>query len=262
MPLNYADVELLNRSMEGAGQAFAQRRAQQNQEQRDIANELFHRKMLDVNEARANATAEHEQRMETQFTTRAAQQDKQDMLKTVLNLNAGGMLDDDGIKSVNAWIDGDPELSRTGIHIKAPPAKAPPQVGQNSLAQALEQADKFEAAGKIEEANILRKWARKQSEDYDTVTEKFPAVEAKEGSPAESHFFGADTPAVPPTPGTPERTITRKIPAGSNGLPPKPTAATGAGKTITDNKGVKWIYRGSNPDPTKDKDPKNWERAQ
>lgn len=215
MPLNYADVELLNRSMENAGNAFAQRRAQQNQEQRDISQELIRRKMLDVEQQRARATGEHEQRMESQFTTRAAQQDKQDMLKTVLNLNAGGMLDDEDIKRFNDWLENDPDLSKTGIHIKAPPQKAPPQVGQNSVAAALEQAAKYRAAGNIEYAEILEKSARKASEDYDTVTEEFPAEPGTPGTPAESHFFGSDTPATPGTPGTPKRTITHRVPAGT-----------------------------------------------
>ncbi len=256
MPLNYADVELLNRSMENAGNAFATRRAQQGQERRDIANDLIRRKMLEVDQARSNATGEHEQRMETQFNTRAAQQDKQEMLKTVLGLNAGGQLDEEGIKQVNDWITKDPDLSKTGIHIKAPPQKAPPQAGQNSVAQALERAQAFRESGNTEYADMLENWARKQSTEYDTVSEEFPAEPGTPGTPAESHFFGADTPAIPPTPGTPKRTITRKVPVGAPAAPTNQAA-----KPVTDNKGVKWIYKGTNPDPTKDKDPKNWERA-
>lgn len=195
--------------------------------------------MLDVEQQRAAATGEHETRMENQFNTRAAQQDKQEMLKTMLNLNAGGMLDDEGIKKVNDWIESDPDISKTGIHIKAPPQKAPPQVGQNSVAQALVLAKQFRDAGNNEYADILESFAKKQSQDYETVTEETPAQPETPGTPAESHFFGADTPATPGKPATPKRTVTRKVPVGSGASDFPPGAPTLANDRVVVTKGGK-----------------------
>lgn len=79
-------------------------------------------------------------------------------------------------------------------------------------------AARYDATGKL---LVERPSAASTAETYDTVTEKYPAVQAQDEAPA-THtggflgFGGKDVPATPATDYQPERTIARKVPRGSN----------------------------------------------
>ena len=97
----------------------------------------------------ADATAKARQDVATTAQQRAALQDKQMLLQQAIQLNSTGQLTDEGRQNFNDWLSGDEHFGVTGLQLQAPPQKAPPQAGQNSVAGALQQADKWrqQAAG-------------------------------------------------------------------------------------------------------------------
>lgn len=200
--------------MDNLGGAFRNRRLdQERRDQTGIENSL-RQQML-------TRQIGHETRMETKAddanklaTDRNTMQDKQRLLQTIMGLNAGGQLDDHGLSDVNDWLANDEHFSQVGLHLAKPPKKAPPQVGQNSVAQALKQAEEFRAAGNEKYATMLEQWAEKQSTDTTTETteEKHPAVD--EASHNEGGFLGIGGKKVVDSPAVPETVVktTRKVP--------------------------------------------------
>lgn len=160
----YRDVELLNRSMEGLGDTFRTNRLDKERRERDIRDDLLRREMVDTNAKRADRSLAIEQRRLEAEENRGANQaasakmeEKQRMLKSVMELAATGVAD---IASVNAWLDSNPEFA--WLQVKEP-TKVAPQAGQNAVAQALREAEYWKGKGNTNYATLLEKWADAQS---------------------------------------------------------------------------------------------------
>lgn len=255
--LTHQDLELMMSGIAAPGNAaLAVREEQRRKRQLDI-EEAMRQKMLEQ-EVRQTAAAEGRN---TLLDKRAEAQDKNQMLQNVFKLNAAGQLSD--LDSVNKWLSEDPHISPLGLKLVKPPQKLPPQAGQSAIAQALAKASEWRQAGNDKYADMLEKWASKQTEpttQYEEITEETPAQEATPAEPATSGFLGSGIgakPGVPASPGQPKRTVKRKVPLGT--APPAAAPATAPnGKPITDKQGKKWLYKGTMADPTQDRNPANW----
>lgn len=104
---------------------------------------------------------------------RAASQEDQGFLHTVIAANAAGMLDDDALDQVNDSLANHPRLSRTGIQLSKPKVTSP-QAGQNATAQAVQQAEYWHQQGQtattdedkarfMENEDIMRSIAQKSA---------------------------------------------------------------------------------------------------
>jgi hypothetical protein len=238
--MNIASVELLNRSIENMGQSFGQAR-------RETTDANYRQRLLDQEIERQKAAQAHYDQMnqneqDANKVRAQAQVDKDDQetLSTLTQLNASGALKDRD--AVNNWLKAHPKFGKIGLALQEPPQKPPPQVGQNSVAQALRQADAFAAqadaesdpvkkAKYLDSEKILRESARQAAQpkqnaaDYDVVTEETagtPGVPAAPATPG--GLFTKGTPAQPAIPPTPKTVIRRHVPRGT--VPTAGTATT------------------------------------
>lgn len=173
--MQYKDVALVNSSLNQLGDSLLQNRMLEMRQNENDASNTARGKQLDMEMERVNlaktnaaATQQHYKTIEEQNAARGTtamtaqqQRDKGAMLQTLIKLNAGGQISD--LDKVNKWLEADPHFGPTGIQLKTPAAKPPPQVGQNSHAQALEQAQKYrdaaEAADDPDQATQLTHYA-------------------------------------------------------------------------------------------------------
>lgn len=269
MPINHLDIEMLDRSMSNLGNSFRQNRLDdQRVKQQQIEDEL-RRKMLDIDQSRWDATQKHQTAMET-----SAAAGKVD---SWLQGDDGGVVHysgtPDGLKTV---IDGAKQQGKTLKILESPPtskpqygvfktetplgqfefhmmkpedvdivmkkakeiggAKPSAQPGQSSTAKELETASVYRDKAATE-ADPTKK---QQYLDYADVLEKRAKAQAVQPEDYETVKTKDEETGI-------ERT--RKVPIKA------PT-----GKQITDKQGVKWLYKGTMADPSKDKNPDNWVR--
>lgn len=243
------DVSNLNRSLEGVGTAFQENRREAEVGRRTDIEEDFRKQMLAAEMRRTQA----EEARAAAESQKNDLRDKQEVLKTIFQLNAGGQIKN--IEDVNKYLATDPHWSAVGMQLKEPPQKPTPQAGQNAVAKAIQDTEMWrtkaeqarangddDLAGQYEDyASKLDKWTNKQitpTADTETVTEETPAVPGSPGSPATpGGLFGIGAkPAVPPMPAIPKRTVKRTIPADNTPLtaPAAPTNATPAIKLVRD----------------------------
>lgn len=172
--MNYKDAALVNSSLNNLGDALLQDRMIRMRQSEAQADRDLRTRQLDatlseadkrtqIERDRLGAQQQHYKTIEEQNAARAAatanQQDIADkgrMLQTLIQLNAGGQLQD--LDSVNSWLAEDPHFAQTGIQLKEPPTKPDPQVGQNSYAQALKQAQAYhDAAAKATDPEEVKR---------------------------------------------------------------------------------------------------------
>lgn len=265
-----ADVEMLNSSIANAGQAIASRHHQQ-------AEEDFRRQQLDLEIARRNAAEQHYEQMEKQQANTADKQqqaellkEKQGVLNSIMQLNASGQLSN--LDDVNDWLANDPHFGQVGLQLKEPNAKPPPQVGQNAVAQALQQADQWrtKAGAETDPANkqryagyadMLEKSAAQQTQpkvntaDFDTETTETPGEKGVPEVPAQPStwlggFMGIGrpaTPAIPAVPPKPGTKITRKIPRAGAAVPATTATGTTADPNLLRQQAQQAIQSGKDP---------------
>ncbi|HUA64889.1 MAG TPA: hypothetical protein VME24_03515 [Alphaproteobacteria bacterium] len=123
---NAAENALRNRELQQTGQLEAQRIAVENafrQAQMEHYNQMenrqqgFYNKMQQDEQDRA-LLGEQNQARQQQETGLA---NAQEILKVAMQLNSTGQLSDKGGSQVNGWLSTDPNLSRSGIQLSAPP---------------------------------------------------------------------------------------------------------------------------------------------
>lgn len=143
--MNRADVLMLNESMQGLGDAFFKNRVlQQQADERELDRQMKQQIAGDATDARRqyyqNATAARQDAADARnkiadvAQQQADQKAAQDMLQAGLHINLAGAWAPGGRESFNKAIAANKYLGPTGIQIGEPAQKAPPQVGQNSLA--------------------------------------------------------------------------------------------------------------------------------
>jgi hypothetical protein len=227
------DVTNLNHSMESLGDTFRQRRLDKQKEEDDMRREMIQKQMADAAQSRQERGLTIEQNrleLEKKDQDRADLQDKQNILKTIMTLNATGQIGDLG--PVNDWLSKDKHFSQMGIQLQAPTAKPVPNVGQSADAEALRQAEEYRAAGKNEYADLLEKVVKKRGE-HDTN----PGYQTTTVTPV------LDLQNQPT--GQNKTNITTRVPLGSPGAtpaaapPPAPDIKQRqAGQSYTTPKGV------------------------
>lgn len=154
---------MLDQALGNMGQGFFQNRALQQQNAEQDLNRQMRQQMLndsldvrsEYNQQRSDALQANAQARQDDASARnqlaaVAQQrqdlaDKQTLLQTMIQLNAGGQLTDTGRDKFNTWLGNDPHFGQTGIQLQSPPMRPAPNVGQNSAAAALQQADRYYA---------------------------------------------------------------------------------------------------------------------
>ncbi len=251
---NRNDVELLNNSINNLGQSFANRRKEDSAETHQRADEAYRQRLLDQEierqksaQAHYGAEEQHFKNMEQGQQAAAMDKDDQETFKTLTQLNASGALGNRD--QVNAWLKNHPKWGKVGMALQAPTQKPQPQLGQSSVAQALQVADSYAARADsepdpakkqslLDSEKILRESAKQAAEprpkvdpgSYDTETSVYPAVPDKAATGPVWHPFSANEPAQPAVPGTPERRVVRKIPHGAQllGQPPNMGSRTNA----------------------------------
>lgn len=152
---------MLNQAVAGLGQSFLQNRAMQQRAteaelDRQMKQQLMDEQVAQRREAtqarqsfynarqtEADANAKARQDAADAAKQKQVLADKQEWLKNVIQLNAGGQLKN--LDTVNQALANDEHWGPTGIQLQAPPQKAPPQVGQNSIAAGLDYVNKLEA---------------------------------------------------------------------------------------------------------------------
>jgi hypothetical protein len=137
--MNRQDLELLNQSIANLGDSLARRRQMEMEaqfRQQQLANEakrtavdqafreaqMAHESRLeDAADRRADAADQHQQDWEAAQQQNSGAALKQNLLQAVMSLNGTGQLSDDGRAKVNQWLTSDPDLSKIGIQLTAPP---------------------------------------------------------------------------------------------------------------------------------------------
>ncbi|HEV2453117.1 MAG TPA: hypothetical protein VGY98_02585 [Verrucomicrobiae bacterium] len=143
--MNLHSAELLESSLQAAADNLARNRALnasiQEEAQRNAIEQSFRNAMMQhyANiEQRQADTADRQAGTIQQQQQQAGIAQKQNFLRTAMQLNATGQLSPDGLKRVNQWLSTDPDMSRTGIQLSAPsnPSNDPAHQ-QTALANAL-----------------------------------------------------------------------------------------------------------------------------
>lgn len=176
------DVSNLNRSVADLGDTFRTRRLDEEQRREKMAEELLRQQMAGTEaKYRQDQTDIERQRLglEKEKGTREEKADKQRFLQTLMSVNAAGQISD--FDAVNKWLDTDPDFSKIGLQLKAPPEKPTPQLRHAAVVDALQKADEYRTAGKTEYADMLEKWVQRAGtspEDYVETTTRTEPPEA------------------------------------------------------------------------------------
>lgn len=239
------DIQNLNNSIAGVGNAFAERRKEQRDDQKLAIEQDMRQQMLESELRRAKT----EEDRTANEKTKLGQQDDEHVFKDMITVNP--YLTDDSRASANKYLAKHPKWGAVGIQLKAPDKKPVPRPGQSAgvaeLTTAREFRDKAASAGPemdaetkswyVKAAEALEKRAEQTKPDptqFEEVTEKVPGAEGSPEIPAQPGtglrgvlgLGKAAQPAVPAVPGVPERTIKRKVPIGGA---PAPAAAPSSG---------------------------------
>jgi hypothetical protein len=163
-----ADVEMLNRSMEGMGESFARRRQEQDQN-------ALKQQMLDAELERYKKATEHETRMEGKQDQAnalaqqgAADKNDQQLLQDMIKVNP--FLTDDSRTKANAYLQTHPKFGKVGIQLAKPAAPIPAQPGQSQRVRELQAAREYrdKAAALGPEGDLdLQKWYVSAAEDLE-----------------------------------------------------------------------------------------------
>lgn len=315
MPLNRADVELLDRNLQDLTETGLKRQGLKQNQQRidqehdkEVAEELMRQKMLEVETRRGNTEAD-KAKIEAQGKTKAWIQNPQGSKSEIEGPQSAidAILKRPGYKQVDA--DPKERQKQNFVHVQVAPnvfsrvyydndeadkvlsdaaaaakqfkAPAKPTPGVTSAVQTdTAAADLEQKAAELEAQANQIDTSQAQTGDPDAVTSLAPLTSKKAGLMSQASDFKSRAKALrsvigpkPPTtwetqtikrgglPGLPP-TVTRSIRGPAGSVAPAlsaPPPAGAAANVVTDHKGQKWLYKGSSPDPTKDKDPNNWE---
>lgn len=290
--MNRADVEMLNSSISGVGQALRERRQEQQKEQHDTEMELIQRQVasasadrqsrgLDIekrrleNEESAAAKAEHAAELKGAFqdladTTKRIQTGMANLGQAV---RAGKMKPEDATGYFQDAVDSLPDQVKSKM-LTDPSMKAAYD-GQIPWEQIGAQPDKSPKpfsqktpGGYTMEGIFDPATGHFQTTPQPDVTEETPAAAGSPTVPAvPGGMFSSGTPAIPAVPATPKRIVrhaplTPAVPPMPSGVTPPQTAApTATVGTFKDGTGKRWKYVGSNPNPTQDTNPSNWQQV-
>lgn len=132
--MNRLDVEMLNRSLGGLGDSFAQRRQQEFQQQQAMQRLALEQSMRgdqqqhyqneeETNKRReSNEVGFHAQTLKNESDRNDIQglQQKQAFFQSVAGLNATGQLPDEARDDFNDWLKNDDHFGATGLQIQKP----------------------------------------------------------------------------------------------------------------------------------------------
>lgn len=158
--MNIHSAELLENSLQNAADNLYRNRAlavsMQEEAQRNAIEQSFRNAMMqhyaNIEERQEENAGLQEQRLENADNIAAQRQasvlqqqqqqsgiaQKQNFLRTAMQLNATGQLAPEGLKRVNQWLSTDPDLSKTGIQLSAPANPSTDLArAQTALAQAI-----------------------------------------------------------------------------------------------------------------------------
>jgi hypothetical protein len=236
--MNYRDVALVNSSLSDLGNSLLQQKMMEQRAQENLATRADRQAQIGLEAQRAKTAESRNEAMQQHWATMEAGQqsaaaktataqdirDKTAMLQTVIGLNAAGQLDN--LDDVNEWLSSDDHLGKTGIQLKPPPAKPPPQAGQNALAKAYQQADTFrqqandaDDPGDVDRyngyADSLEKWANLQANPAPKTAPGLQAtVTTDERGKTTRTLKGPADQIAAATPGTPQTTVNMINPQG------------------------------------------------
>lgn len=143
--MNLASAKLLNDSLQNLADNFYRERALEQtgklEAQRLAVEQAFRDAMMqhyaDIEQRQAD-TADKQAGMMDKQVAQGTMAQKQDLLKTVMGLNATGQLTDSGRDAVNKWLATDPDLGKTGMQLQASPSPSTdPSHQQSALVQAV-----------------------------------------------------------------------------------------------------------------------------
>lgn len=189
---------MLNRSLENLGDAFLRNRQleqHKREKEQEFAEQRLQTELQNQRESTATARAEAQQahfnQMESLQTNTDRRQlnqqvaaQKQEMLKSIIALNATGSISDDALSEINNWLHGDEHFGVTGLQLQKP--ANPKTSGKDAaVVNMLKQADAYdqlaqsetnpdEAATFSRNAALLRKAVEKEGQfapahGYETV---------------------------------------------------------------------------------------------